>query len=69
MEGLGSDLVAAIRELKTGSISVTAAVMTLAAAIGMNVAMFSLIDRALISPPKHLARADRLFSLSFRAPG
>jgi len=69
MERLRSDLGAAIRELKTGSLSVTAAVMTLAAAIGMNVAMFSLVDRALISPPRHISRPDRLFSLSFRAPG
>lgn len=69
MERLRSDLLAAIRELKTGWLSVTAAVMTLAAAIGMNVAMFSLVDRALISAPKHIARPDRLFSLSFRAPG
>ena len=69
MERLRSDLVAAIRELKTGSLSVTAAVTTLAAAIGMNVAMFSLVDRALISPPKHIASPDRLFALSFRAPG
>jgi hypothetical protein len=32
----------------------------------MNVAMFSLIDRALLSPPKHIARP---IALSFRAPG
>jgi putative ABC transport system permease protein len=69
MEWLRSDLVAAIRELKTGPLAVTAAVMTLAAPIGMNVAMFSLVDRALLSPPKHIARPDRLFSVSFRAPG
>src|SRR4029453_19079158 len=69
MERLRSDLVAAVRELQTGSLSVTAAVMTLAAAIGMNVAMFSLVDRGLVSPPKHIARPDRLFSFSFRAPG
>src|SRR4029453_18744371 len=69
MERLRSDLVAAVRELQTGSLSVTAAVMTLAAAIGMNVAMFSLVDRALVSPPKHIARPDRLFAFSFRAPG
>ena len=69
MERLRSDLVAAIRELQTGSLSVMAAVMTLAAALGMNVAMFSLVDRALVSSPKHIARADRLFEFSFRAPG
>ena len=69
MERLRSDLVAAIRELKTGWLSVTAAVMTLAAAIGMNVAMFSLVDRALISAPRHVVRPDRLFSLSFQVPG
>jgi putative ABC transport system permease protein len=69
LERLRSDIVDAGRELRTTALIVTAAVMTLAAAIGMNVAMFSLFDRALLSPPKYIVRPDRLFSLAFRAPG
>jgi predicted permease len=69
LERLGSDLVDAIRALKADALIVTAAVMTLAASIAMNVAMFGLIDRALVSPPGHITRPDRLFSLSFHAPG
>src|SRR5262245_50400174 len=69
LERLGSDLVDAIRALKADALIVAAAVMTLAASIAMNVAMFGLIDRALVSPPGHLTRAERLFSLAFRAPG
>ena len=69
LERLGSDLVDAIRALKADALIATAAVMTLAASIAMNVAMFSLIDRALVSPPGHVTRPDRLFSLAFQAPG
>ena len=69
LERLRSDIVDAVRELKTTILIVAAAVMTLAAAIGMNVAMFGLIDRALLSPPKQIDRPDRLFSLAFHAPG
>ena len=69
LERLGSDLVDAIRALKADALIATAAMMTLAASIAMNVAMFGLIDRALVSPPAHITRPDRLFSLSFHAPG
>ena len=69
MERFRSDLVDAFRELRTGTLTVAAAVITLAAAIGMNLAMFGLIDRALISPPKQVVKPDRLFRLSFQAPG
>jgi len=69
MERLRSDLIDAFRELKTGGPTTAAAVITLAAAIGMNLAMFGLIDRALISPPKHVVNPDRLVRLSFQAAG
>ena len=69
MDRLRSDLIDALRELRIDTLTVTVAVTTLAAAIGMNVAMFGLVDRALVSPPKHISRPDRLFSFSFHAPG
>ncbi len=69
LQRLRSDMIDAIRELKAGLPTVTAAVMTLAAAVGMNLAMFSVVDRALISPPQHIAQPDRLFSFAFHVPG
>jgi len=69
LERLGSDLFDAIRSLKADTLIVTAGVMTLAASIAMNVAMFGLIDRALVNPPRHVARPDRLFSVAFQVPG
>lgn len=69
LERLGCDVVGAIRELKTGPLILTAAVLTLGASIGMNVAMFGLVDRALLSPPRHIRQPDRLFFLGIRPPG
>ena len=69
LERLGSDLIDAVRALKADALIVTAAVMTLAASIAINVAMLGLIDRALVSPPRDIARPDRLFSLTFQTPG
>ena len=42
-----------------------AAVLTLAVAVGLNLAMFGLIDRALLSPPAQVADAGRVFTLAF----
>jgi predicted permease len=39
--------------------------MTLAVAAGLNLAMFGLIDRALLSPPAHVNDPDTLFTLGF----
>jgi putative ABC transport system permease protein len=69
LERLVADVIDALRALKADALIVTAAVVTLAASIAINVAMFGLIDRALVSPPPHIARPDRLFSLTFQAPG
>jgi predicted permease len=63
------ELVAVVRELRGSPLIVVAAVLTLAAATGMNVAMFGLVDRALLSPPRHVQDPDRLFLLAFHAPG
>ena len=52
-ERLRSDLLGAVRSLSATPIPVAAAVFTLAVAIGVNLAMLGLIDRALLSPAAH----------------
>src|SRR5687768_12190129 len=69
LERFWCDAVDVCRELRTRPLILIAAVFTLAASIGMNVAMFGLVDRALLSPPRHIHQPDRLFSLAFHAPG
>jgi putative ABC transport system permease protein len=68
-ERLRSDFREALRELKTTPWIVTVAVLTLGASIGMNLAMFSLVDRAFLSPPAGVQHSDRIFTLAFHAPG
>ena len=45
------------------------AALTLAIAVGLNLAMFSLIDRALLSPPAHVVDPARVFTLVFHPTG
>lgn len=56
------------RALGHAPATVASAVLTLAVAPGLNLAMFGLIDRALLSPPAHVADADRVFTLGFEVP-
>ena len=69
LERLRCDVVATVRDLRVNPLLVAAAVLTLGTATGMNVAMFSLVDRAFLSPPRHVQDPDRLFSLAFHSPG
>ena len=62
-------VITALRSLRTTPGPVLAAVLTLALAAGVNLAMFGLIDRALLSAPAGVANADRLFTLGFQPPG
>ena len=57
------------RDLRVDPATIAAAVLTLGAATGMNVAMFSLIDRALLGPPRYVRHPERVFSLAFQTPG
>lgn len=59
------DLVTAYRSLRSTPGPTLAAVGTLALAAGVNLAMFGLLDRALLSPPSHLVEPSKLFTAVF----
>lgn len=59
----------AVRSLTATPIPVLAAILTLAVAVGVNLAMFGLIDRAVLSPAAHVDHPDRLFTIGINAPG
>jgi putative ABC transport system permease protein len=64
-ERLRLDILSAVRALGRAPRTTAAAVLTIAVAVGLNLAMFGLIDRALLSPPAHVVEADRVFTLAF----
>ena len=68
-ERFRSDVVTAIRALSRTPVPIVAAILTMAVSVGVNLAMFGLIDRALLSPPSQVADPGRLFTLSFGLPG
>jgi putative ABC transport system permease protein len=61
------DLATAFRSLRATPGPTTAAIATLALAAGVNLAMFNLLDRALLSPPAHLVKPSQLFTAVFHA--
>jgi predicted permease len=67
-ERLRVDALAAVRGLAARPATACFAVITLAAAVGLNLAMLGLIDRAILSPPAHLVEPGRVFALSFATP-
>ena len=68
LERLRTDVLSAMRSLAATPIPVLAAIVTLAVAVGVNLAMFGLIDRAVIRPAAHVARPDRLFTIGIVPP-
>jgi predicted permease len=68
-ERLRFELVTALRSLIATPVLSGTAVFTIAAAAGINLAMFGLIDRALLSPPPGIDAPDRIFTVAFLAPG
>ena len=46
-----------------------AIVLTTALAVGINLAMVGLIDRALLSPPAHVVDPERVFTVAFETAG
>ena len=65
IERLRADTVTAVRALASSPWTVATAVLTLAIAVGLNLAMFGLIDRALLSPPPHVDDAASVYTLAF----
>ena len=69
IERLRFDALTACRSLAATPALTAAVVMTIASAAAINLAMVSLIDRALLSPPPHVVDADRVFTVAMHAPG
>lgn len=60
MDALRSHLSFAVRGIRRQPAFTAAVVLTLALGIGVNAAMFGVLDRLLLSPPEHVADADRV---------
>ena len=58
----------AFRALRATPVLTAAAVALLSVAAGLNLAMFGLIDRAVLSPARHVADPARVFTLGFEIP-
>src|SRR5690349_2772475 len=69
VERLRADLLSAARSLVATPIPVAAAIVTLAVAVGVNLAMFGLIDRAVLRPAEHVVSPERLFTIGIVPPG
>ena len=69
LERLRSDVLAATRSLAATPVPVLAAVVTLAVAVGVNLAMVGLIDRAMLSPASHVESPAQLFTIGIVPPG
>ena len=69
IEHLRVDVVTALRAFRSAPGTAAAMILTLAVAVGANLAMFGLIDRALLSPPAHVVDAPRVFTLGFEHVG
>jgi predicted permease len=73
IERIRSELLTACRSLLATPVPVAAAVVTLAVAVGVNLAMFGLVGRALLNPPAHVSEPERVFTVGFNrsddAPG
>lgn len=69
LERLRSDAIDAVRALLATPVTTFATVLLLAVATGANLAVFGLIDRAILTPARHVVGPDRLFTLAFEVPG
>ncbi len=67
-ERLRSDLTDAVRALLATPVTTFATVLVLAVAVGANLAVFGLIDRAILTPARHVVRPGRLFTLAVEIP-
>src|SRR5262245_18542607 len=68
IERLLGPITSAIRSFATAPLPAAAAVVTLATAVGLNLAMAGLIDRALVSPAAHVVDPQNVVSFAFHLP-
>jgi putative ABC transport system permease protein len=59
----------AIRGIASARTITGCALLTLAVAVGFNLALFGLIDRAISSPPPHVVDPEQVFAAGFEPPG
>lgn len=65
LDRLTSDVVLALRGIRAAPAMPLAAVFTTSLAVGINLAMAGLIDRALLSPPAHVVHPEQVFTVGF----
>ena len=65
LDRLSSDIVLALRGIRAAPAIPVAAVLTTSLAVGINLAMAGLIDRALLSPPAHVVHPEQVFTVGF----
>jgi len=65
LDRLTSDVVLALRGIRAAPAIPFAAVLTTSLAVGINLAMAGLIDRALLSPPAHVVHPEQVFTVGF----
>src|SRR5262245_37169315 len=68
-ERLRTDLLRSARSLSATPLLVIAPVGMLAVAVGANLAMFGLIDRAILRPAAHVLEPEHLFTVGIVPPG
>lgn len=69
LDQLTSDASAALRSMRRMPFIVGGAIATVAIAVGLNLAVFGLIHRALLAPPAHVLDPGRVVTLGFGTPG
>ena len=69
LERLRTDVLSATRSLAAPPVPGMAGLVTRALAAGGNLALFGLIDRAVISPAAHIVEPSRLFTIGIVPPG
>ena len=65
LDRLTSDVVLALRSIRAAPAMPLAAVLTTSLGVGINLAMAGLIDRALLSPPAHVAHPEQIFTVGY----
>jgi putative ABC transport system permease protein len=69
LERLRSELIDAVRSLCRRQSPRSPPCSCSRYALAANLAVFGLIDRAILTPARHVVRPDRLFTLAFAVPG